>query len=77
MISLRFHKNLYSIDAVEAAVAAFDSFASFGRSDESDHLIVELSIMQPDLDEPTLAGEFANYVLGATVDSVPSPGKPS
>ena len=77
MMQLRFHKGLYSPEAIDAAIAAFDSFASFERSEQAEHLVVGLSCKQVDDDEAVMAGEFSNYVLGATVDRVKPEGQKS
>jgi len=74
---LRFHKGLYNPDAIAAAVAAFEPFATFERSEEPEHLVVSLACTQPGEDEASLAGEFSNYVLGATVDRVKPEGQKS
>ncbi|MBI5537091.1 MAG: hypothetical protein HY898_30495 [Deltaproteobacteria bacterium] len=77
MMQLRFHKGLYSSEAIDAAVTAFEPFASFDRSEESEHRIIGLSCRQSDDDEAVMAGEFSNYVLGATVDRVKPEGQKS
>ena len=66
MRDLRFHKQLYSEQALEVAVSAFKEFAQIERRDESDHLVVTFAANDA-TQESELAGEFSNYVLGATV----------
>lgn len=70
MTVLRFHKQLYSSEALTAAMEAYESFATIRRSEEAEHLVVELTCRE-DQDESWVAGEFSNYVLGGTVDRTP------
>lgn len=73
MTELRFHKQLYSEQALEIAVSAFEAFASIERRDDPEHLVVVFTAGDV-AGEKELAGEFSNYVLGATVDGAGKEG---
>jgi hypothetical protein len=77
MTTLRFHKGLYSVEALSAAAAAFEPFAAIARKEEPEHFVVELTCREVSGDEAAMAGEFSNYVLGGTVDRAPQEGQPS
>jgi hypothetical protein len=77
MIELRFHKALYSENALLAAVAAYEGFVRVERADEGQHMIARLTSVEPDTEEAETAGEFANYVLGLTVDARAPEGQKS
>ena len=68
MIELRFHKALYSEKALEAAISAYEPFVRVERADDAQHMVARLSAVEQGEGEADTAGEFANYVLGATVD---------
>jgi hypothetical protein len=71
MIELRFRRDLYADDAVEAAVEAFRPHATVESERRDEHVLVR--VHAPDgaeaSVEPSLAGELANWALGATVDA--------
>lgn len=71
MTELQFRKDLYASPAVAVAIEAFSSFADIERETRGDVEIVRLTAKEGE-DEVALAGELANYVLGATVDGVAS-----
>lgn len=71
MTELQFRKDLYAATAVAVAIDAFSPFADIERETRDDVEIVRLTA-KPGEDEDVLAGELANYVLGATVDGVAS-----
>ncbi len=71
MTELHFHTSLYAVAAVDVAIGAFAPFAHIERETREDVEIVRLTAKGEE-DEASLAGELANYVLGATVDGVPS-----
>lgn len=73
MRQLRFHKQLYSEQALQVAAAAFQDFAQIDRADEADHLVVTFAARDA-AQELELAGEFSNYVLGATIDGAGKEG---
>lgn len=68
MIELRFHKELYSAEALDRAAAAYEAFARVERADEAGYFVTRLTALPSEGDESETAAEFANYVLGATVD---------
>ncbi len=67
MIELEFRLDLYAPAAVDVAVEAFSPFADIERENRNEVEVVRVTAKQ-DEDEPSIAGEIANYVLGATVD---------
>ena len=67
MKELRFQTGLYCVQAVDAAVEAFESFADIERESIEQVEIVRLRAKEG-YDESSLMGEFGNFVLGATVD---------
>jgi hypothetical protein len=69
MTELHFHTGLYAVAAVDVAIGAFASFADIERESREGVEIVRVTA-RGDEDEASLAGELANYVLGATVDGV-------
>ena len=73
MTELQFDLSLYSPVAIDLAVKAFVPFADIERRLGDGIEVVCLTAKQ-DEDESLLAGELANYVLGATVDAAESSG---
>jgi hypothetical protein len=67
MTELLFRVSLYSPAAIDRALEAFAPFADFERQMRDGVEVVRLTA-KPGEDEPLIAGELANYVLGATVD---------
>lgn len=68
MKTLRFRTDLYRPEAIDLALQVFADFAQLDRRHEQGAQIV--SIVAPEgADEDQIAGDFANYVLGATVDA--------
>lgn len=67
MKELRFARTLYSGRALDEAMKVFAAHASFERSEEGSHFVVRLSATRASA-ERTVAGSFANYALGLTVD---------
>ena len=67
MTELRFHREIYSGQAVDQAVKTWSSFADFELSETDDHWVVKVT---PKHESATaqIIGEFGNYVLGLTVD---------
>lgn len=66
MTELRFHRQLYSGEAVDQAVKAFAGHATFHLQETDDHWVVDLEARDPAL-QRRLEGELANYALGLTV----------
>lgn len=71
MTELQFRKDLYAAPAVAVAIDAFSAFADIEHESGDEFEIVRLTAKEGE-DEVALAGELANYVLGATVDGVAS-----
>jgi hypothetical protein len=65
---LRFHRDLYRQAAVDKAVDALASYATFSRADESTHFVVKIEAATP-VRERRVAGEVSNFALGLTVNS--------
>lgn len=66
MTELRFHRQLYSGEAVDQAVKAFARFAAFELERTDDHWVVRMRPNDPALAR-RLAGELGNHALGLTV----------
>jgi hypothetical protein len=64
---LRFHRDLYSGEAVDEAVKTWSKFADFDLRESDDHWIVQLT-PKHEAAARQIIGEFCNYVLGLTVD---------
>ena len=69
MTELQFLLSLYSPNAINQAVEAFGDYADIERQ-TSDGVEVVRLVAKDGEDESLIAGELANYVLGATVDAV-------
>jgi len=63
---LRFHRDLYSGEAVDAAVHAFADLARFELREEGAYWVVEVSECDGERDRE-IAGELSNYALGLTI----------
>jgi hypothetical protein len=75
MTELQFRIDLYDPRAVSLAVDAFSAFAQLERERRDDVEVVRVTVPQGS-NEADVAGELANYVLGATVDGLgDEPGK--
>ncbi len=70
MIELRFDPDLYSGDAIEAAMSMYEGFAELSLDKQVDAYIVRLTSLGEHA-EQTLADEFANYCLGSTIEARP------
>lgn len=71
MTELQFRTDLYTATAVQVAVDAFSPYADIARESRDDVEVVRIEAKEGE-DESVIAGELANYVLGATVDGVES-----
>jgi len=69
MTELQFRLSLYAPAAIDRAIEAFRSFADCERHTRDGVEIVVLTAKEGE-DESLIAGELANYVLGASVDMV-------
>ncbi|MEZ4399486.1 MAG: HxsD-like protein [Kofleriaceae bacterium] len=65
MIELRFHKDVYAGEAVDAAVKQFARFAALETSEAPRHWVVRVTGRSA-ARERTVAGELGNHALGAT-----------
>jgi hypothetical protein len=72
MKELRFHADLYSGFAVDAAVETYADFASVELERAAGEYIVRLTA-KGDHDEQQIADELANFALGATIEERRSP----
>lgn len=71
MTSLRFHKDLYSQDAVFEAVGKFTGYAGIVCMDSGDSLEVTIEAARSDR-ELRIARELSNFALGLTIRSRPA-----
>jgi hypothetical protein len=67
MTELRFHREIYSGEAVDEAVKTWSNFAEFALSETEQHWVVSVT-SKHEAAAGRIVGEFANYVLGLTVD---------
>lgn len=72
MKELRFHRELYPGEAVDAAIKTLEPWAQITREASPSHWIVRLEARSPAA-ERRIAGELANFALGLTVRSGPPP----
>lgn len=63
---LRFHRQLYSGEAVDQAVKAFAAFADFDLEETESHWVVRLTPRDPAHTRKLLGG-LGNHALGLTV----------
>lgn len=63
-MKVRFHKKLYSQEAVKAAVEAFSDVANITTSEKGSYVIADIETSPTDME---VVREFANYVLGETI----------
>lgn len=67
MIELRFHRELYAGEAIDAAIQAFAQVARCEREAAADAWIVRLEPLYPK-HARRIVGEFGNYALAQTRD---------
>jgi hypothetical protein len=60
-----FHKKIYPLKAVKAAVEAFSEVATITVGKDGDYITVELESGNP-TEDAEFMGEFENFVLGET-----------
>jgi hypothetical protein len=63
---LRFHRTIYSGNAVDEAVKRFGPYAEFTLREDPDHWVVQLTAPTAER-EARVAGELSNYALGTTI----------
>jgi len=61
-----FHKKIYPVTAVKAAVEAFSEIAKISVTKDGSYTVVDLESGDPAEDAEYL-GEFENFVLGETI----------
>lgn len=66
MTELRFHRELYAVDAVDEAIDVYGRFASFEVVDEPTHRLVRVTASSEPR-ERRVCHEFSNYALGLTI----------
>jgi len=64
---LRFHRELYAGEAVDAAVKTFAGLAHFDLEEQADYWVVRLTKYDHDRGRE-IAGELANHALGLTIE---------
>ena len=67
MNTLRFHKELYSGMAVDAAMKRFEGFATFEVADDASHWAVEVQATRPE-HQLQIERELGNFALGLTIE---------
>ncbi len=67
MKELRFQRSIYSGRALDEAIKVFGGHATFEQAEEAEHFVVRIASRRAPT-ERALAGAFANYALGLTVD---------
>ena len=67
MTTLRLHRELYSLSAIECAREAFGTLCENHLVTEQTHYVVAVTTRDPG-DAPQLAAELANYALAATIE---------
>ena len=67
MTELRFHKRLYSGDAVDAAWRRVEMFGTFETAEEADYWLVRVRAKNR-AQQARLEGELCNYALGLTAE---------
>lgn len=67
MTELRFHRAVYSGRALDEAIKVFDRHATFEQAEDAQHFVVRIAARR-DSKQRAVAGAFANYALGLTVD---------
>ena len=61
-VIVRFHKTLYTEEAIAEAAATFEGLASFAIRADGEHHVVEVSAITHDVDGDVVA-EFCNFAL--------------
>lgn len=66
MRELRFHRDLYRGECVDAAVQLYARYAALTTREEDTHWVVSVEASAPEREE-RIGNELANYALGLTV----------
>jgi hypothetical protein len=61
-VTVRFHRTLYTEEAIADAAATFAGFATFAVRSDGEHHVVEVSGIARDVDGDVVA-EFCNFAL--------------
>ena len=68
MIALRLNRALYDAAALDEAIAVFAAHASIDRADDASHFVLGVRSIKENAErERRIAGELANWALGATI----------
>jgi len=67
MSTLRFHKELYSGMAVDAAMKRFERFATFEVADDASHWTVAVQARRAE-HQLQIERELGNFALGLTIE---------
>lgn len=66
MTELRFHRELYRGESVDAAIKVYDRYAEIERAEEPAYWVVKIAASTPER-EKKIANELGNYALGLTI----------
>jgi len=66
MRELKFHRDLYQGEQIDAAVKLYEKFGDFTLATEGEHFVVRMEAKSEGR-ERRLAGELGNYALGLTI----------
>lgn len=67
-VTRRFHRKVYVLAAIQAAVTAYEDFATMDVERGDDAWTVSFANVDEDYEPEMIASEFANYVLAGTVE---------
>ncbi len=62
IVTIRFHRSLYTEEAIAEAAATFADLATFAVRTDGDHHVVDISAIARDVDGDVVA-EFCNFAL--------------
>lgn len=68
MTELRFHRELYTGNAIDEALKLYARFGTFEQAEEAEHWVVRVSAATEDRARK-VARELANYALGLTIQN--------
>ena len=63
---VKFHRELYAGEQIDAALKALGKYARFEQAEEPQHWVVKVSCKTPER-ERAVAGELGNWALGLTL----------
>lgn len=66
MRELRFHREIYQGEQVDAALKLYERFGRLEQAEEGEHFVVRIEAKTSGR-ERRLAGELMNYALGLTL----------